>query len=66
MVMIFTDEIERRLGSATERRAVEAGLDPDMVIERWDKATKASFDRRVFQELCSLRFIEAHRNAGTP
>ena len=30
-----------------------------MVLERWDKTAKVSFDRRVLKELCSLRFIEA-------
>jgi DNA replication protein DnaC len=62
MQMIFSDEIERRDSSASSRRADEAGLDPDMVFERWDKSAKITYDRRVFQELCSLRFIEAHRN----
>lgn len=62
LLMIFTDEIERRQSSAAARRADEAGLDPEMVIERWDKEAKVQFDRRVFHELCSLRFIEAHRN----
>ncbi len=62
LTMILTDEIERRQSSAAVRRAQEAGLDPDMVIERWDKASKVHFDRRVLQELCSLRFVETHRN----
>ena len=44
------------------RRAAQAGLDPDMVIERWDKTSKVTYDRRVFSELCTLRFLEAHRN----
>jgi DNA replication protein DnaC len=57
LLMIFTDEIERRQSTAATRRADEAGLDPDMVVERWDKTAKVSFDRRVFQELCSLRFL---------
>ena len=60
--MIFSDEIERRNSSASQRRADEAGLDPDMVLERWDKSAKVTYDRRVFQELASLRFVEAHRN----
>lgn len=60
--MIFSDEIERRNSSASSRRADEAGLDPDMVLERWDKSAKVTYDKRVFQELCSLRFVEAHRN----
>jgi DNA replication protein DnaC len=62
LMMIFTDEIERRQSSAAVRRAQEAGLDPDMVIERWDKSAKVHFDKRVLSELCSLRFVEAHRN----
>lgn len=59
---LFTDEIERRHGAAASRRADAAGLDPDMVFERWDKSAKVTFDRRVLQELSSLRFVEAHRN----
>jgi DNA replication protein DnaC len=59
---IFTDEVERRHGAAASRRAEVAGLDPDMVFERWDKSAKVTFDRRVLQELSSLRFVEAHRN----
>ncbi len=59
---IFTDEVQRRQSASAARRADAAGLDPDMVFERWDKTAKVSFDRRVLQELSSLRFIEAHRN----
>jgi DNA replication protein DnaC len=59
---IFTDEIERRRGAAAARRADSAGLDPDMVFERWDKSAKITYDRRVLQELTSLRFVEAQRN----
>src|SRR5262245_15294046 len=62
LLMLFSDEIERRNSTAASRRAQEAALDPDMVLERWDKSAKITYDRRVFQELCSLRFVEAHRN----
>lgn len=62
LLMIFADEIERRNSSATLRRADEAGLDPDMVLERWDKSSKVTYDKRIFNELCSLRFVEARRN----
>lgn len=64
LLMIFTDEINRRQSTASARRADVAGLDPDMVIERWDKTAKVAFDRRLFQELCSLRFLESHRNVA--
>jgi len=62
LLALFTDEIQRRQGAAASRRADAAGLDPDMVFERWDKGSKVTFDRRVLQELSSLRFVEAHRN----
>lgn len=59
---LFTDEIERRRGASASRRADVAGLEPDMVFDRWDKSAKVTFDRRVLQELTSLRFVEALRN----
>ena len=62
LLVLLSDEVQRRQGSAATRRADRAGLDHDMLIERWDASAKVTFDRRVFQELCSLRFIDAHRN----
>jgi DNA replication protein DnaC len=63
LLMLLTDEISRRDSTAATRRAEQAGLDPDMVLERWDKAAKVAYDRRIFNELVSLRFVEDHRNA---
>lgn len=62
LLVLLTDEIERRASTAAARRADSAGLDPDMTLERWDKTAKVRFDKRVFAELASLRFIEAHRH----
>lgn len=62
LLMILSDEVQRRAGSAAARRAEDAGLDPAMVFERWDKTAKVHYDRRLLQELCSLRFLESHRN----
>jgi DNA replication protein DnaC len=59
---LFTDEVERRRNASTARRAHDAGLGDDMVFERWDKTAKVAYDRRVLQELISLRFVEAQRN----
>jgi len=59
---LFTDEIERRRDASSTRRAHQAGLEPDMQFDCWDKTAKVSFDRRVLQELTSLRFVEARRN----
>jgi len=63
LLLLLRDEIDRRASTATARRAKEAGLEPDMRIERWDESAKVSFDRRVLQELLCLRFIPEGRNA---
>jgi DNA replication protein DnaC len=62
LLLVLSDEIARRQSSASQRRADEARLDPDMVFERWDKSAKVHYDRRVLAELTTLRFVEAHRN----
>ena len=62
LLMLLVDEIERRKSTAARNRARVAGLDPDMVVERWDKTAKVQYDKRIFQELCSLRFVEDARN----
>ena len=62
LLMLLVDEISRRDSTASIRRADQAGLDPDMVLERWDKSAKVTYDRRVMNELGSLRFVEDHRN----
>jgi len=63
LLLVLHDEISRRQSTATTRRAKQAGLDPDMVFERWDPSAKVSFDTRVLTELRSLRFIGEHKNA---
>ena len=62
LLLLLTDEISRRDSNAASRRADMAGLVPDMVLERWDKTAKVTYDRRVMNELVSLRFVEDHRN----
>jgi DNA replication protein DnaC len=62
LVALFSDEISRRHDTSAGRRAASAGLDPDMIFDRWDKSAKISLDRRVLQELMSLRFVETSRN----
>lgn len=62
LLLVLRDEIDRRESTATARRARNAGLEPDMVLERWDETAKVTFDRRVLDELVCLRFIEARRN----
>jgi DNA replication protein DnaC len=62
LLMILTDEIALRDNAAADNRAAEAGLDPSMRLELWDKTSKVSFDKRVLSELVSLRFLEMRRH----
>lgn len=62
LLMLLTDEIARRDNTATDNRAAQAGLDPTMRLEQWDKTSKVSFDKRMLAELVSLRFLETHRH----
>lgn len=62
LLMLLTDEISRRDNTAADNRAAQAGLDPTMRLELWDKTAKVSFDKRVLSELMSLRFLEMHRH----
>ena len=61
ILLVLTDEISRRESTAAHNRTVEAGLDAEMLLERWDKTAKVTFDKRLLAELASLRFLEAHR-----
>lgn len=61
-LLVLTDEIARRDNTASDNRASQARLDPNMRLEAWDKTSKVSFDKRMLAELTSLRFLEAHRH----
>jgi DNA replication protein DnaC len=64
LLLVLTDEITRRDNAATDIRANQAGLDPAMRLDLWDKTSKVSFDKRMLAELVSLRFLEAHKHVA--
>jgi DNA replication protein DnaC len=61
--LILADEVTRRETTSADLRARAAGLDPSMRLELWDDTAKVSFDRAIFNELVSLRFVESGHNA---
>jgi len=61
--MVFTDEITRRDRKSASVRARAAHLDPNMVVEAWDDTAKVSFDKAMWAELVTLRFVEDAANA---
>jgi len=61
--LVLSDEVTRRDATSAERRARQAGLDPAMRLEHFDSQAKITYDRQVFDELFSLRFVQAGSNA---
>jgi DNA replication protein DnaC len=63
LTLALGDEVERRDRTAAERRAAAAGLDPLMRLESWDDTAAITYDRRLWNELVTLRFVESRHNA---
>ena len=61
--LVLADEVDRRERTSADLRACSAGLDPAMTLDRWDDTAKVTYDRRVWRELTSLRFVQAGHNA---
>jgi DNA replication protein DnaC len=55
--MLLSDEVTRRDRQSAQVRAKTAHLDPGMHLDAWDESTKVSFDRQLWAELTSLRFV---------
>ena len=60
--LVLADEVTRRETSSAMVRARAAGLAPDMYLENWDDSAAVTFDRQMWNELCSLRFIDGGHN----
>lgn len=61
--MLLADEVTRRDVQSNRLRAKTAGLDATMTLDRWDDTTKVTYDRAIWNELCSLRFVDAPNDA---
>lgn len=55
--MLLADEVTRRDRESAQRRARAAHLDPQMHLDAWDDDTPVTFDRQLWAELISLRFL---------
>lgn len=58
MELVLTDEVARRDRIGGDLRARAAHLDMSMRLESWDESTPVTFDRQLWNQLCSLRFLE--------
>lgn len=62
LAVVLADEVTRRDASSADRRARTAGLDPTMTLAYWDDTAAVTYDRAIWDELCSLRFVDATNN----
>ena len=60
---MLADEVDRRDRASAELRARAAKLDPTMRLETFHPDTGVRFDRELWHELCSLRFLDDARGA---
>lgn len=60
---LFSDEVQRRDSASAGLRARAAKLDPSMTLEAWDDTAAITYDRAVWSELVSMRFVDQARNA---
>ncbi|KBZ57169.1 hypothetical protein K875_05687 [Mycobacterium [tuberculosis] TKK-01-0051] len=57
LAMLLADEATRRDRKSAQRRATAADLDPQMQLPAWDDTAAVSYDRQLWAELTSLRFL---------
>jgi DNA replication protein DnaC len=60
---LFSDEVQRRDTDSAGLRARAANLDASMTLEAWDDAARITYDKAVWAELVSMRFVDQARNA---
>lgn len=58
LTLVLSDEASRRDGLASTVRAQKARLEPQAQLENWDETARVTYDRTLWSELVSLRFLE--------
>ena len=61
--LVLADEVARRDTNSAALRARAAGLDPAMRLESWDATAQVRFDQQLWNQLTSLRFLDAPHGA---
>jgi DNA replication protein DnaC len=61
--LVLADEVARRDTNSAALRARAAGLDPGMRLDTWDPSAAVRFDQQLWNELTSLRFLDASHGA---
>jgi DNA replication protein DnaC len=61
--LVFADEVERRDRTSADLRSRTAKLDPIMRLETFTADSPVHYDKQLWNELCSLRFLDDARAA---
>jgi DNA replication protein DnaC len=56
--LVLADEHTRRESKSATLRSRTAGLDPTMRLDTWDESAAIGYDRQLWNELTSLRFLD--------
>lgn len=62
MLLVLSDEVQRRQRQSVRLRAAKAGLEPDLVFDEWNDRAKITYDRRLLDDLRTLRFVEMNQH----
>lgn len=61
--LILADEATRRDSDSARLRARKAGLDAGMRLDTWDEQAAIRYDRTLYNDLASLRFLDGPHGA---
>jgi DNA replication protein DnaC len=61
--LVLTDEHTRREAKSASLRARAAGLEAGMRLDTWDASAAVRYDRQLWNELASLRFLDGPHGA---
>ena len=61
--LVLADEATRREAKSAGLRARAAGLNPGMRLDAWDESATIRYDRQLWNELVSLRFLDGPHGA---
>ena len=61
--LVLADEVTRREAKSASLRARAAGLDASMRLDTWDESAAIGYDRQLWNELASLRFLDGPHGA---
>jgi DNA replication protein DnaC len=62
LTVVVGDEVERRRGNSVTLRSRKAGLDPELVLDAWDRQAKITYDHELFDDLMLLKWVARHQH----